>query len=309
MNHLVTQLEVQQALDKAYQKALPLTMGNIAANVHGYDPDKFGISVILSDGTQFHTGDTDSPSPLGGIFRIPVATILLSQTSPEQLIEKTSCGCGCNDRHSEQQKLPICRHILRAVSAIEPIHDSDAKWGIIQDSLIKLMDDPPQLDMALYQASKINAKNHNVINRLADEEFYLYDDANIAVDLLLKAKAMTATTRQLATMGATLAADGFNPVSGQTAFADHISRHVIGMIAAKGIHKSTLSWNVKVGLPARSSKAGAIVAILPGTLAIAAYSPRINEDGVSIRASQAIADFARTLNLNAFQAKRTKIVP
>jgi glutaminase len=56
------------------------------------------------------------------------------------------------------------------------------------------------------------------------------------------------------------------------------------------------------GLPAKTGVGGGIVAVVPGRFAIAAFSPRLNEAGNSIRSLNAIRDIAGTLGVAVFGA-------
>ena len=54
------------------------------------------------------------------------------------------------------------------------------------------------------------------------------------------------------------------------------------------------------GLPAKTGVGGGIVAVVPGRFAIAAFSPRLNEAGNSVRSMNAIRDIAGELGVGVF---------
>ena len=56
------------------------------------------------------------------------------------------------------------------------------------------------------------------------------------------------------------------------------------------------------GLPAKTGVGGGIVAVVPGRFAIAAFSPRLNEAGNSVRSLKAIRDIAGELGVGVFGA-------
>ena len=59
-------------------------------------------------------------------------------------------------------------------------------------------------------------------------------------------------------------------------------------------------WSYTAGLPAKTGVGGGIVAVVPGEMAIAAFSPRLNEAGNSVRATKAINYISEQLKLNLF---------
>ncbi len=164
----------------------------------------------------------------------------------------------------------------------------------------------PILDDKLYEQLKQKAVNANTINKIAAAEYSLYDDADIAVDLYVRLASLTFTATQFATMGATIAADGRNPVTGQEVFDGRIAANVVATMA-RGVHREGRAWMMTVGLPAANSFGGAVLAILPGFGAIAAYSPALDDKGVSLKAGKAIYEIAKKLQLNVFASARVTV--
>jgi glutaminase len=56
------------------------------------------------------------------------------------------------------------------------------------------------------------------------------------------------------------------------------------------------------GLPAKTGVGGGIVAVVPGQFSIAAFSPRLNPAGNSVRSLNAIRDIAAELGVGVFGA-------
>ena len=67
-----------------------------------------------------------------------------------------------------------------------------------------------------------------------------------------------------------------------------------------GMYDHAGEWAWHVGLPAKSGVGGGIVAVAPGRLSIAAFSPRLDAQGNSVRAGLAIRRLAGLLNLGLF---------
>jgi glutaminase len=56
------------------------------------------------------------------------------------------------------------------------------------------------------------------------------------------------------------------------------------------------------GLPSKTGVGGGIVSVVPGEFAIAAFSPRLNEAGNSVRALNAIRQIAGELGVGIYGA-------
>ena len=62
-------------------------------------------------------------------------------------------------------------------------------------------------------------------------------------------------------------------------------------------------WLYKVGLPAKSGVGGGIIAVAPGQFGIAAFSPRLDPAGNSVRVQRAIQLVAERLGANPYAVK------
>lgn len=304
MDRIIALSQIKSVVDEAYESFKSSKEGNVDPLLDGVDASKFGIAVTLVDGTVIKKGDADAASPLGGIIKLPLSTILLSQNTPEELIKKSG-HCPCK---AEPGKPHIHgAHGIRAVSAIEPTGDPDSKWNFIENRMIDLMGSAPLLDDKLYEALKKKAVDDNIVDELAKDGYYLYDDATLATDLYIRARSMTASAEQLSMMAATIAADGVNPATKKIVFDGAIAKHVVGMMAAKGPRKMTLPWDMAAGLPAKSSFGGAIVGVYPGVMGIAAYSPLLMPNRVSQKAAKAIMTIMHKLDISVFQSAKLVI--
>lgn len=307
MERVIKLSELRKAVEKAYEDNKSIKDGEVDPRLKGLvDENEFGISVALADGTMINKADSDALSPIGDILKVPVATILLSQNPIDEIMKKSGmCACCCSK--ADKPQVPVSPRGVRAVSLIQPEGDPESKWNFIENQMIGLMGSAPQLNDKLYEKMKADNKEADVVNAFAKANYYLFDDAAVAVDLYTRGSAMMASTKQLAMMGATIAADGVNPVSNEIVFDGSLSQRVVAMMAAKGPHKMSRPWLIVSGLPAKSSFGGAIMGVLPGVMSIAAYSPKLNEKGVSVKAAKAIIEIMNSLGISVFSSACLKI--
>jgi glutaminase len=72
-----------------------------------------------------------------------------------------------------------------------------------------------------------------------------------------------------------------------------------------GMYDSAGEWVVDVGMPAKSGVAGGILAVLPGQLGIAVYSPPLDPHGNSVRGIEVCRQISTDLNLNLLHVARS----
>lgn len=307
MERKISVADLRKAVDEAYEAFKSVKEGEVDPRNIDADPKRFGITVVLPDGTVINKGDTEVKSPLGSISKVPLSTILFTQNTPMELIKKSGL-CPCHKLPEKPKNLMFSAHGVRAFSAVEPTGDPESKWNIYENQMIDLMGSAPELDVKVYEILKKEAADNDLENKLAADGYYLYDNAALSVDLYLKALSMTASTEQLATMGATIAADGVNPVTRKQVFDGAITQNVVALMAAKGPHKMRTPWLVGAGIPAKNSFGGAILGVIPGVMAIAAYSPELNVAGVSVKAARAIMSVMQKLDISIFASAKVQFV-
>lgn len=304
--------DLKQVVNEAYETQKTNQAGEPDPLVKDMNVGEFGISVRLTDGTKFDVGHTQSQFAIGGgIERIPISIQLLTQMPAEDLLGKLGTKCGCKCKGNEIPK-PRPAHIhpkgVRAMSLVEPTGNPEGKMKVVSDIMTGLMGSSPALDDTLYKTSTQNNAANNVVNLFAEAGFELYDSTELSLDLFTRIHSMLATTEQLALMGATIAADGVNPVTKEIVFDGTLASTVEGMIAAKGPRHMAKPWMILTGTPAVSSFGGGFLAILPGIGAIAAFSPELNEAGVPVKAALAVKYILNKLQLSALASAKVKFV-
>lgn len=301
--------DVKSAVTAAFEKYRTKTADGAAPDprVAGMNADKMAISVCLTDGTCFDVGDSQAPFAMGSLLRIPLYTQLYTQMSPMQLAQKMGkCGCSHCSCHSSKPKGIHAKNI-RLVSLVQPVGDADGKMEILSKLMISLMGSSPMLDDNLYKTAVKKNCELGVENMLATNDYELYDDAPVAIDIATKLHSMLVTTQQLAQMGATIAADGVNPMSGVPVFDGRLSENIVAMMAAKGPKKMRKPWMTITGVPAMSGFGGGFMTVIPGFGSIAAFSPELIDGHVPFKAAMAMREIVTTLDLNVFASARVKV--
>jgi glutaminase len=130
----------------------------------------------------------------------------------------------------------------------------------------------------------------------------IYADPLESVDVYTRQCSVGVNTKQLGMMGATLANNGKNPVTGKQVTKPENIPHILSTMMVAGLYDGSGGWAWSVGLPAKSGVGGGILAVIPGQGAISVFSPRLDEAGNSVKAQEVISYIANKLNLNLYDS-------
>lgn len=275
-------------------------------------PDLFGVVIVTAAGEVFAVGDVDHAFSIQSVSKPFTAALVMQQRGAGTLAEKIGV-----EPTGQKFNSILATQILPQVSA-NPLVNSGAIAAV---SLVEADSAQQRFDRILDWFDRLAAARLAVIEDVYHSEAAtnernrghayilaasgrLYADPLETTDVYTRQCAIGITARQMAVMGATLANGGVNPVTGERVLdARHVPR-VLSLMLTAGFYNESGAWSYTAGLPAKTGVGGGIVAVAPGRLAIAAFSPRLNDAGNSIRAMKAIEFLSERFGLGVFGSGR-----
>ncbi len=319
MERTITVSDIRKAAQEAYNEAKGVKGGANAdyipylANI---DPELFGLSITLTDGTSFNFGDTEYRFGIESVSKVPTAILAMRQQSPAAVLDKIGAdatGLPFNSifailLENDHPSTPLVNAgAISACSMVAPKGDSDAKWKAITDNITDLCGSAPELIDELYKSESATNFNNRAITWLLKNYDRIYDDPDMSLDLYTRQCSLGITSAQLAVMAATIAAGGVNPLTGKQVFAREIAPKITTLMATVGFYQHSGDWLYTSGIPAKSGVGGAVLGVLPGTLGIAAFAPPLDDAGNSVKAQGAVKEFTRILGLGVMNGDRVTI--
>jgi glutaminase len=157
------------------------------------------------------------------------------------------------------------------------------------------------MDESVYESERRTGHRNRAIAHLLLNFDLVHEQAEAALDVYFKQCSILVTTRDLATMAGTLANMGRNPITGEHALLDMASiKDVLSVMFTCGMYDYSGQWAYRVGVPAKSGVSGGVMAVVNRQLGIASYSPRLDEQGNSVRGIEVCVDMAKRLGLHVF---------
>lgn len=304
--------DIEKVLGEAHARFKGVTDGDNADYIPALDKvdsELFGISLVTPDGRVYDVGDSGFTFSIQSISKAFIAATVIEEQGPGTLLDKIGVDATGQPFNSikaiemieERSVNPLVNAgAIAAVSLIEA-DSPEAKWSKIAGSLDAFAGRKLSVMEDIYASEAATNQRNQAIARLLYAYGRLYDDVAVSVDLYTRQCSVGVTSHDLAVMAGTLAAGGKNPVTGEQVISAANVPEVLAVMATAGLYDDSGIWLYKVGLPAKSGVGGGIVAVAPGQYGIAAFSPRLDAAGNSVRAQLAIQYIVERLGGNIFQ--------
>ena len=309
----ITPADFQRVVDEAYAKYKGLNEGSNA----DYIPiltetpsDLFGVVIVTRKGTVYSAGDVDYKFSIQSVSKPFTAALVMTQQGPNALREKIgleSTGLPFNSKlsleiHKARSVNPLVNAgAIASVSMIEAKSEKD-RWNQVFANISDFAGTKLTVLEKVYDSEYANIwSNRGIANLLYDYD-RLYSDPEEALRVYTRQCSIGVNALDLGMMGATLANQGVNPITGKRVMRAQDIPELLAIMATAGFYDESGEWLYSAGLPAKTGVGGGIVAVVPGRFAIAAFSPRLDASGNSVRSLNAIRYIAGELGVGLFGA-------
>lgn len=272
------------------------------------DPALFGLCAMTPDGHCVTAGDVDVEFAIESVSKVFTLALALEQCGHAAVRAKIGAdptGGAFNsvlalELHHDRPLSPLVNAGAIATTSLVRATDADDRWRQILDIYRAFAGRPLRMSERI-DASEQGSDAHNKgIAWLLASAGTIYSDPMEACAVYTRQCSTMVTTTDLAVMGATLAAGGINPRTGARVIAAANVPYLLAEMMMEGTYTQSGDWAYQVGVPAKSGVGGGLVAVVPGRLSIAAFSPRLNPAGNSVRGWNAIRDVVTGLDLGLF---------
>ncbi len=268
------------------------------------DPSDLGMCLVTVDGCVYEAGDARVPFTIQSISKPLTYGIALERLGAEAVracVGVEPSGEAFNEISLREGTGAPLNAMINAgaiacaglLATVEP-----DPLELVLATYSDYAGRPLEIDEGVYRSERETGHRNRAIAHLLRNFDVITGPPEAALDLYFRQCSVRLDCTDLATIAATLANGGVNPLTGRRALREEGVRDVLSVMTTCGMYDSAGDWLVNVGLPAKSGVSGGVLAVLPGRLGIAVYSPRVDARGNSVRGVGVCRDLSRDLGLH-----------
>ncbi|MDX2233606.1 MAG: glutaminase A [Hyphomonadaceae bacterium] len=272
------------------------------------DPERFAIAIATTDGEVYCVGDTAHPFTIQSVSKPFMYGLALETHGRAEMLRHVGVeptGGAFNaaifDEDNNRPYNPMVNAGAIGVSAMTPGRTYAARRKAMAACFSRYVGRPVAIDEEVFRSERETGERNRAIAALMTRAAMIGGNTEAILDLYFSQCSVLVTCRDLALMAATLANGGVQPVTGEPALAREYVHDVLSVMNSCGMYNYAGQWSYEVGIPAKSGVSGSIIAIVPGQMGIAAFSPRLDSFGNSVRAIAACKAIAEDFGLHVFR--------
>ena len=303
--------QVRAMIAKAYDLYKSDTSGKNADYIPflaQVDSSMFGVAVVSTDNKVITTGEIKYSFSIQSISKVFTLALALEELGPDRVFQRIGSEPTGRAFNSPIAVVDMPSHTANplvnagaiATTSLISGANADEKWNKILAFYSKAAGEKLSLIDEVYKSEAATNDGNKALSYLLKKYERIYADPFESVDIYTKQCSVGVNVEQLARMGATLANNGVNPVTGERVIKAENIPYILSAMMMAGLYDGSGGWSWKVGLPAKSGVGGGIVAVMPGKGAIAVFSPRLDEAGNSVKAQRVIEYMSKNRDYNLF---------
>ena len=276
------------------------------------DPDRFGICVASADGYVYEAGDSRVPFTIQSISKPFTYGLALADNGIAAVDAKVGVepsGDAFNeislDPVTGRPRNPMINAGAITAASLVAGATPEESFDRVRQAYSAWAGRDLELDEQLYRSELRTGHRNRAIGHMLRTVAILEDDPEPVVDRYFRQCSLLVDARDLALMAATLANNGRHPRTGVQVLAPHLVERVLSVMTTCGMYDGAGDWVSGVGMPAKSGVGGGVLAVLPGQIGVAVFSPRLDEHGNSVRGVQACRKLSRELELHFLHVSRS----
>jgi len=274
------------------------------------DANMLGITIIDVDGNIYYAGDIEHRFTIQSISKPIVLLLALLDNGEERVFEKVGkepTGDPFNsivrlETFDEHKPLnPMINAGAISVSALIKGETAADKVSRILN-FVRLIAHNPTIEInedVYLSEAKTGHRNRSMAYFLKDFG-NIEGDVDETLEIYFKQCSIEVNTKDLAYMGALLARNGIDIVTGERIFPERYAHIVKSYMATCGMYDGSGEFAINVGIPAKSGVGGGIMCTVLNKMGIGVFGPALDRKGNSYAGVRLLEHLSRDLGLSIY---------
>lgn len=255
--------------------------------------DKFAVSLCTIDGQGLELGDAGAGFTLQSSCKPILYCAALEELGEQRVhshVGREPSGRSFNELTLNSKGLPhnpmINAGAIMTSSLIRRDLATADRLEFLTDLVTALSGNRPcHFNNAVWHSERETAdRNYALAHHMRERgAFPAGTSIPSTLDYYFSACSIEVSASAVATIGAAFANGGVCPVTGERVFGEETVKNCLSMMYSCGMYDYSGEFAFTVGIPAKSSVSGVILAVIPNVMGIAIWSPRLDACGNSVR--------------------------
>ena len=307
----------QAELDRIFEQASRNRAGNVAdyiPQLGRVNPEQFGVAATTIDGQRYSVGDAGVEFCIQSVTKPISYSLALEEHGVEKVHEHMGCepsGRAFNELWLGKGGRPhnplINAGGIMSTSLVRPELPMADRFEYILDAWRRLAGGTkPGFDNSTYLSERETADRNFALAYSMRENGVFPDGTDLVqtLELYFQSCSIEMTAESMSVVAATLANGGICPTTGERVFRPDTVQKVLSVMDSCGMYDFSGEWAFSIGLPAKSGVSGGILVVVPNVMGFCAWSPRLDENGNSVRAIEFFRELTRTFNFHNYDNLR-----
>ncbi len=303
--------DYQSILEHIQQDVRPLFgKGKVASYIPALkntDPKKFGIAMEMLEGPACQVGDADERFSIQSISKVFTLTMAFSMVG-EALWKRVGLepsGSAFNslvqlEYEKGKPRNPFINAGALVVTDVLIQHLEDPKAAIL-DFVRKISGIPDiRYDESIAQSERETGFTNTALVNFLKSHGNIISPIEQVLDVYFHQCAIMMSCRELAKSFLFLANSGVVPATGERIITQSQAKRLNAVMLTCGFYDEAGEFAFRVGMPGKSGVGGGIVSVIPDLLAIAVWSPELNDRGNSVAGVMALELFTTRTGRSIF---------
>lgn len=305
-------MPTQAILDSVIDEVKPLIgQGKVADYIPALakvPASKLGIAVFTNQGELLTAGDAHEGFSIQSISKALSLTLALEMYTPDEIwlrVGKEPSGQAFNSLIQLEMEQGIPRNPFINAGAI-----------VVADLLQSRLSAPRQ--RLLEFVRQLSGDSHIIYDKIVAASEMLHSDRNAAIAYLMRsfgnfdnevipvlnnyfhACSIKMSCADLAKTFSYLANKGVSVLTQEPVISPTQTKQLNALLATCGLYDGAGEFAYRVGMPGKSGVGGGIIAIVPGEMTIAVWSPELDKSGNSLAGTRALELLSERIGRSIF---------